>query len=227
MGAVLGTLTCDQLRTLSSGWSDGGLWDNIRWLAQRFWDTPQSSQDERVAWHHLVMAIGNFKRQSGRRLHPAQLHALEEVAASRSSFVVPGTAVLVARDTSDTWMRLCLPGMATATRTTLLAALWPDHHHVLDWRVLCATVGVALTTLDDTRLRDSDSTETLTLMDEHYERIRALLLAVRDRCNDLDLLSIERALYRLDQRRQKLDGTKRVVGRSWGDYKKALLAAAP
>jgi hypothetical protein len=44
------------------------VWPNVFWVGQQFWDAQVDSgptaQD--IAWHHLVMSAGNFKRQAGR-----------------------------------------------------------------------------------------------------------------------------------------------------------------
>ena len=56
----------NRLGEIGSRWNDGGLWDDALWLAARAWE--DTDQDEhRHRWHHLVMAVGNFKRQQGRR----------------------------------------------------------------------------------------------------------------------------------------------------------------
>jgi hypothetical protein len=62
-------LTREQLRDLARPWNDGGLWDDILWLALLAWDAT-GEPDRSLRWHHLVMAVGNFKRQQGRRLRP-------------------------------------------------------------------------------------------------------------------------------------------------------------
>ena len=47
----------------------------------------------------------------------------------------------------DAWSRMrlqqSLADTAAATATTILAALWPDSHHIRDWRVLAAVTGLA------------------------------------------------------------------------------------
>src|SRR5580658_1943668 len=127
----------DSLRDLGEDWADGGLWDDVLWLALRFWDATDEVARRR-RWHHLVMAVGNFKRQRGRRLQPSPISPADGLTSSPRflEFQPPGTAGRVGRDDPASWTNLDLPGAATATHTSLLAALWPDHHHVLDWRVL-------------------------------------------------------------------------------------------
>jgi hypothetical protein len=50
----------------------GGLWDDIACLAVRARGVTDE-RDRRLYWHHLVMAVGNFKRQANRRLRPSPL----------------------------------------------------------------------------------------------------------------------------------------------------------
>jgi len=68
---VLG-IPVERIRALGDAWSDGGLWDDILWLADSAWTAPEDDE-RRMRWHHLVMAVGNFKRQNGRRLRPARI----------------------------------------------------------------------------------------------------------------------------------------------------------
>lgn len=63
----------ERIRLLGDSWSDGGLWNDIAWLALRTWEAADDDE-RRLRWHHLVMAVGNFKRQGGRRVRPEQVH---------------------------------------------------------------------------------------------------------------------------------------------------------
>jgi hypothetical protein len=60
-------LTGTQIRHWASQWADGGLWDDILRLSGLFWEA-RSDPDRRIAWHHLVLAVGNFKREPGAAL---------------------------------------------------------------------------------------------------------------------------------------------------------------
>jgi hypothetical protein len=63
---ILG-VPAERVRALGETWDDGGLWDDILWLALLARAATDDSE-RRMRWHHLVMAVGNFKRQGGRRL---------------------------------------------------------------------------------------------------------------------------------------------------------------
>ncbi len=46
------------------------VWRNILWVAEQFWEAQAATDDVRrlESWHHLVMAVGNFKRQGGTQI---------------------------------------------------------------------------------------------------------------------------------------------------------------
>lgn len=78
------------MRRFACGWVDVGLWGDVALLADRYWSAPADGKV--AAWHHLVLAVGNFKRDAGRRLRPAALPGSFAVdAVTRpGDFVVPG-----------------------------------------------------------------------------------------------------------------------------------------
>jgi hypothetical protein len=221
--AVLG-ISIDLVRAWGDSWSDGGLWDDIARLAELAWD----SADERerlLRWHHLVMAVGNFKRQSNRRLRPCSIESVTVGSRSSSrsdSFAAPGLAEPLFRDELESWKRLekSLKGSGTATTTTLLAALWPDSHHVLDWRVLAAVAGLGafLGGDADLGLVPGDSEYELTPDLDMYAEVRTML-AASSRDAGLTLATTERALYRLTQ---QIHGK----GSTWRQYGERLTNAA-
>jgi hypothetical protein len=49
-----------KLALFGSGWNDSGLWDDVMLLAGRAWNA-STDEDRLLSWHHLVMAVGNFK----------------------------------------------------------------------------------------------------------------------------------------------------------------------
>ena len=76
-----------------------------------------------MRWHHLVMAVGNFKRQNGRRLWPARIAAapVTVLHVRPDRFCVPAGPEVI-REDAGSWTRLeqSLGGAAAATTTTLL-----------------------------------------------------------------------------------------------------------
>src|SRR4051812_14454858 len=116
-------LSAEEIKALARTFASSGLggWEDIEWLADRFWapdfDPPRA--------HHLLMAVGNFKRQGGTVIHtPERLRDLDAqpTAARSSACVVFG--VELAREAPASWRRLTtdgqIRGLGVATATTLL-----------------------------------------------------------------------------------------------------------
>ena len=217
---VLG-VPAERIRAFGSAWSDGGLWDDIAWLADRAWAAPDDDE-RRVRWHHLVMAIGNFKRQNGRRLRPARIAPVHATAhaARQDRFCVPAGPEVICDD-AGSWTRLeqCLGGAAAATTTTILAALWPDRHHVLDWRVLAAVTGLGILAggEEELGLAEAGSRTQLQPTLGHYAKVRTLLIRLGSQAG-LPVATLERALYLMSRTVQGKDMT-------WAEYGAALAAA--
>jgi hypothetical protein len=218
---ILG-VPAERIRALGETWDDGGLWNDILWLALLA-RTATDDRERRMRWHHLVMAVGNFKRQNGRRLRPSQISPADNLtyAASADHFNGPGD-LRINRDDAESWRRLqdSLVGSATATTTTLLAALWPDSHHILDWRVLAAVAGLGLLAggESDLDLVTADGGGPLPPVLGLYPKVRILL--VRQSAGaGVPLRTTERALY-LMSRAVKGRGT------TWAEYGGKLREAA-
>jgi hypothetical protein len=216
---VLG-VPAERIRAFGSAWSDGGQWDDISWLADRAWAAPDDDERQ-VRWHHLVMAIGNFKRQNGRRLRPGRIapaHTTEHTARHDGFRVPAGPEVIC--DDARSWTRLeqCLGGAAAATTTTILAALWPDRHHVLDWRVLAAVTGLGIHAggQENLGLAEAGSRTQLQPTLDHYAKVRNLLIRHGNQAG-LPITTLERALY-------LMSGTVQGKGMTWAEYGAALAA---
>ncbi len=91
---------------LAELWNDDGLWNDRLLLADRAW-TAESDPERTLAWHHLVMALGSFKRQTGRRIYLANLSdlGLRQTTSGqpRGEFLVPKSSRLAVVGRSDTW----------------------------------------------------------------------------------------------------------------------------
>jgi hypothetical protein len=202
---------------------DGGLWDDILWLADGVWKATEDDE-RRIRWHHLVMAIGNFKRQNGRRLRPARIAPTPATAtaARPDRFCVPEGPELICDDPGS-WKRLeqSLGGAAAATTTTILAALWPDSHHVLDWRVLAAVTGLGILAGgdEDLGLAEADSRTQLQPTLDYYAQVRMLLIRLGNQAG-VPVTTLERTLYLM---------SRAVQGKSmtWAEYGTALAAVVP
>jgi hypothetical protein len=206
---------------VGESWSDGGLWDDILWLAQLAW-TAGNDDERRMRWHHLVMTVGNFERQGGRRLRPARISPPGDLASAGrpDQFRIPDALPIVCEDVAS-WRRLesSLHGAAAATTTTVLAALWPDRHHILDWRVLAAVAGLGVVAGGDSDLRlvASNRRDQLLPTVEQYSMVRPLLVRLADEAG-LPLRTVERALYLMSRSVQG-------KGMTWAEYGEALAKA--
>lgn len=198
-------------------WDDRGLWDDVLFLADQVWN---ASEDwtRRVSWHHLVLAVGNFKRQGGRRLRPAALHRLNEQphTARVDDLFVPGPngTQRISMADPESWRALSgmLAGAGVATTTTILASLWPEQHIVFDWRVHAAANAIRIRAgLACTAEVQPSSTYSPPITFGDYEVIRGWVLADAGRLGVRPNL-MERALYRLSQE-AGTDATEK-----WQDY---------
>jgi hypothetical protein len=116
---------------------------NVTVLASRLFDTVDTQgRCDAETFHHLLMAVGNFKRQAGDIHLPVDF---AELAAKRrrKSLVLPGDLGRLDRDDVASWQRLeRIPGLGIPTASCLLAALWPDSHAIMDVRDRRATIGL-------------------------------------------------------------------------------------
>jgi hypothetical protein len=210
---ILG-IPSDRIRALGETWSDGGLWDDILYLAELAWEAADEP-GRRMRWHHLVMATGNFKRQNGRRLRPSRLSPADDLTLTTRKAQFSGPDNLeIRRDDVGSWRHLqsSLDGAGTATTTTILAALWPDHHHILDWRVLAtvAGLGVIVGSENDLGLVTPAGRDQLEPDLNRYSRVRKLLIRQSREAN-VPLRTAERALYLMSK---AVNGK----GMTWAEY---------
>lgn len=142
MQSELPQFTPERATELAGTWDDGGLWEDVMWLSRQCW-SEGSADESALRWHHFVLAVGNFKRQAGRMSPPRIGELPDSHAVPREELVTPSGLVLY-RDREESWRDLeeSFPGVALATTTTVLAALWPDDHFILDWRVQAAADGI-------------------------------------------------------------------------------------
>lgn len=126
------------------------------------------------------------------------------------------SGLVVERENQSSWQQLesSHRGLGLATTTTLLAALWPEHHFVFDSRVHSAADALRV----HAHLAPTPSGE-LKMQGRgrvpgnftDYATVRGWLGTIA-----CPLVVSERALYRLSQE------VPRVEGRNWTDYAKAI-----
>jgi hypothetical protein len=217
--SALPGLTRTAVERLSADWDDGGLWRDVLFLADRFWQA-RDEELRLLRWHHLVLAVGNFKRENGRRLRPATLHASipgSQVARS-PELTVPGLGPDARLDVGgkETWLALSgrLKGAAVPTTTTLLSALWPEQHFVFDRYVRIAVNALRISEcLDGTpgAIPSSASPLPSPISFTDYELSRKWILKASSELN-VPITLAERSLYQLARR---FDSN---IDRTWQEY---------
>lgn len=198
-------------------------WQNITVLANRIFDTlGAQEQCDPETFHHLLLAVGNFKRQAGVIHLPVEL--ADSVAGSRrESLVLPSGLGRLERDSEASWQRLrIIPGLGSIpTASCLLAALWPDSHAIMDVLDRRAAVGLRI----GRRSRTDQRLDTARIPGHEwwfYNWFRRTVTLTAEAA-DCDLVSVERALYILGSRTAGELGTKWELKGTWSDYCHAAL----
>lgn len=194
-------------------------------LARRFWILYHAydgswSDDLTTVWHHLLLAVANFKRQAGRIVGIPSLPVVPIGDHLRRDAVVVSPARLtIARDGDEFAQRRTfnrMRGFGVATGSALLAALWPSHHLIVD-RLAFATALV----LDDeglARLLRYTDLESRRWLDPTWEDY--IWYATRSRLwvqqhPSQELVSVERALYVIGGRCSRPD-------QRWREFRDAV-----
>lgn len=195
-------LSANQITTLSKDW-EGQVgrrtWTDIQWIAQQFLShSSRGGAQYTVAWYHLVMAVGNLKRSTG-PIYPEHLPFPDETFEPPLNFTIPGTGLVVEVADSQSWRSLTtIRGLGVPTATTLLSAVWPGYHVILDRRDAVAAVGVATelwnpTGFEDAKMPDRDT------YDQYWDFYEWFLATVKATARDeVEPVNVERALYMLD-----------------------------
>lgn len=208
--------TTDGIERLAAEFADSRrlaarLWVDIEKLATRFVSlAPGGGADAAVAWHHFVLAVGNFKRQAP--IHPAlgRIDVANDGGDAPEVLRVPETFGTLRRDDPETWATLTLiDGVQTATATAILAALWPHHHFILDEWVL-HIAGAMRAAQDDSYLDSTDVPYVAPTFGVYVEVRPAFLSLAED--FDVPLQHIERAAFLVSQR------LKNDPSRTWRGY---------
>ena len=208
-------LSAPQLNKANKHFADKwvGMWSDILWLAEEFAASQPGSVEATRAWHHLLMAVGNFKRSAG-NIAPAPLPPPRNVQAPHQ-LTIPGlNGNVLDRGDPDTWRQLKeIPGLGQGvpTASTVLSALWPGNHVIIDRRVVASAIG--LNWGGSAPAGSSLPHRTWTL----YEKYRSVVLAAAKRTGRQPV-EVERALYVLDAR--VMAGLKGSW--SWRDYEATL-----
>jgi hypothetical protein len=204
-------LTADEIR--AAGKIDApyvALWEDVQRVADRVHAT--SGNQRAWAWHHLLLAVANFKTQAT-LFPPGLLPAPETISLQREDvLVVPmatGTLELRAEDAA-TWTQLLqLKGLREPRATTVLSALWPGRHIIMDWRALSAALALAGARLGwSSSAVDPSSTRRAKDSWESYAWYRDTVLRAASQAEERPLI-VERALWRVG---------RKAPGMTWAKY---------
>lgn len=187
------------------------LWMDVQLVADRVHET---EGDQRAwAWQHLLLAVANFKAWAELRLPSLPVISRFPDPQRREVLTVPvahGVINLHAEEAA-TWDSLCASfyGLGVPRTTTVLSALWPDRHVIMDWRALSSAVALAGSRLGWEGLPVHPHTTDqapMTWGSYAWYRDAVLKSAAEARVRPVEL---ERALYRI---------TKRARGARWAEY---------
>lgn len=203
-------LTADEIRAV--GEIDApyvALWEDVQRVANRVHAT--SGNERAWAWHHLLLAVANFKTQAT-LFPPVLLPAPETMSLQRQDvLVVPmavGTLELSAEDPAA-WAQLSqLKGLREPRATTVLSALWPGRHIVMDWRALSAALALAGARLGwDSSAVDPGSTRRAIDSWKSYAWYRETVLKAASQVGEPPVI-VERALWRVGRKARGMTWTK-------------------
>ena len=205
-----------------SGRSSWVHWPNVSWTAKRFWEAQWSSSTDgaltrQVAWHHLVMTAGNFKRQAPISLPELHDDPGAHFDGDRGSFrlEVGGGLATLARDDPASWEHLTsIDGVGVATATTILSALWPGFHVIVDRRDIGAAIGLYEEAAHEGLLRSAGyKGEVVSWKRYRWFRRKVVAWAA---AIAVEAVPVERALYEIDL------ATRTARGASWDVYRREL-----
>lgn len=205
------------------------VWPNVLWTADQYWSAQAQGSESRSieTWHHLVMSAGNYKRQGGAQISLLRLpnstwQKLEDQERPERCLVYTKSgSFYLNRDDEITWIRLQneVSGLALATTTTLLSALWPGDHVIAD--VLDMSVAFALNLDEVTSFGwvQSEGKKPTPMNWDSYKWLRNLITAKSNELTSstsvIEPIDIERALYRLGQR---VNDARNGGNATWSDY---------
>ena len=196
---------------LSKQFSGEEAWLSITTAAESFWDVARnnlSPHDPEVmrAWHLLVFSVGNFKRQTPitlpRLRHPGSWEAKR--GRRPRLITVPlmdGESTKVDVADRETWEALekSVKGIGVPTTTTLLSALWPSRHIIIDVRDLTAAIGLDFEAASKEELLKESGRKGAFVSWNAYDWLRPRVLD-KAKKTGRNPIEIERALYILDAR---------------------------
>ncbi len=219
-------LTTEEVQALQLEQGDITLWEDVASVARAFWE----SGCEPVAAHHLLMTVGNFKRQGGTIIRLKRPLDHGQPAESRPECQIDGSVLRC--DDEETWRAFCgageggVGGFGVATTSTLLSALWPERHIIIDRRARDALVGLRGVRLSDWYGRVRSASNSMTDLDVTWDDYSWYWRHVHDTVQNsgVEPVALERALFEVDRRRSK--SHRKANGISWQTFGEQLVSVA-
>jgi hypothetical protein len=171
-------------------------------IANDIWSTPSNDADRlRRLWIMLTYAVGNFKRQGNTGIFPLpspwRLAPLAGQSEPRATLSIPVSSTTLTLNSGGTTQNLAgvTRGLASVpTGSTLLSALWPDNHAIMDIRDFQVAVGLLMH--QGSQIIAPNETASLYSPDwNEYRWFRLLMKAEAARLELRSPLTLERALF--------------------------------
>lgn len=179
------------------------LWADVMYLASRF-----KADQNRERWHHLLLAVGNFKRDGNRKIYPPSLRSADNLPISTNPILAPEGTTIDPHDARSWPLASTTSGVAVATGTAILAAVWPSLHVIMDYKALASAIALAgLRENDWTLVNDGSNTASVETTWSAYPWYREVVCRTATVC-DVPPYQVERALYRLYDHVPAADGPR-------------------
>ncbi len=218
-------LTTEEVQALQLEQGDVTLWEDVASVARAFWGSGSAP----MAAHHLLMTVGNFKRQGGTIIRLKRPVDHGQPGESRQDCEIDGS-VLRCND-EETWRAFCgaeggVGGFGVATTSTLLSALWPDTHLIIDRRARDALVGLRGVRLKDWYGRVRNASSPITDLEVTWDDYNWYRRHVHDAVQKVGVepVALERALFEVDRRRSS--SHRKANGVTWQTFGEQLVSVA-
>ena len=212
-------MTGDQIRQLAGDWEARSLWRQVEWAADDWWASQNGEEDQSRAWVRLLLAVGNFKRQAPIRDLPEPPVAVWAQRTRPSAIALPVTASSLGCADEQSWRHLTeLHGLGVPTSTTLLSALWPGCHVVIDLLSRQAAVGLALDEPQGWFAEPSGTGALPSISWAHYVWYRNVVVRTAQ-VSHTSAAAVERALFVLAKHGRR---RRKAPARTWLEYRAAL-----
>lgn len=175
------------------------LWSDVELLADSVHMSTGAARER--AWHHLLLAVGNYKAQA-----PLFVLAFSDTSEPRcvrreqTLTVRAGDELLeIGAEAPSTWQQLeaRIRGLGIRRTATVLSALWPGQHIIMDWRTLSAAVALTGARLGwDQSLVDPASTTRVNVSWLSYDWYRRAVTDCAARVGKSPI-DVERALWQI------------------------------